>query len=84
MTFNERAGAVVETFAKQAEDWCWGCDHIHYKGADELLRELVTVAIAEAVAEMREDCALIAESVGQSEEPSLMVWGIIADCIRNL
>lgn len=37
---------VVETFAKKAEDFCWGADHVHYKGADEILLELVRAAVA--------------------------------------
>jgi hypothetical protein len=41
----EIAEHIVESFAERAAVSCWGCDHVHYKGADEILAELVADAI---------------------------------------
>lgn len=57
MTPEQFASSVVEEFAREAEAYCWGCDHVHYKGADEILAEKVTAAIKAAVAAERERVA---------------------------
>lgn len=89
-TAAERAKDVTETFAKKASDYIWGCDHIHYKDADEMLTNHILAALvahaAEAVRVERERCyRLVKERWSfNSGQEHTHTWHTMQDCLEAI
>lgn len=83
MTPDERAKETTEAFADRAAHVVWGCDHIRYKGADEILTGMIAHAIRTAVAAERERCAALCENEGDWLRPWMDDPGEVLTMLRD-